>query len=138
MVVLTACAVFVALLAPSVLAQTAEILKPAHFPYLGNRVAVWSVAQLHILFAGFILGAPIFVVISEWLGMRHHDPKYDRLAKEVTKVTAILYSMTALTGGFFLLALITLPLVGDAITGALGAVVSVLATTRWVMFPMPS
>lgn len=108
MVVLTACAVLVALLAPSVLAQTAEILKPAHFPYLGNRVAVWAIAQLHILFAGFILGAPIFVVISEWLGMRHQDPKYDRLAKEVTKVTAILYSMTALTGGFFLLALITL------------------------------
>jgi cytochrome d ubiquinol oxidase subunit I len=108
MVVLAICTVFVALLAPSVLAQTAEILKPAHFPYLGNRVAVWSIAQLHILFAGFILGAPIFVVISEWLGMRFQDQKYDRLAKEVTKVTAILYSMTALTGGFFLLALITL------------------------------
>lgn len=105
---LTACAVLVALTAPSVLAQTADILKPAHFPYLGNRVAVWAIAQLHILFAGFILGAPIFVVISEWLGVRHQDPKYDRLAKEVTKVTTILYSMTALTGGFFLLALVTL------------------------------
>ncbi|MFM7841842.1 MAG: hypothetical protein ACKO9T_08205, partial [Nitrospira sp.] len=39
----------------------------AEFPYTGNRTAVWIVAQLHILFAGFILGAPIFVVISEWL-----------------------------------------------------------------------
>jgi cytochrome d ubiquinol oxidase subunit I len=54
---------------------------PVEFPYTGNRTAVWIVAQLHILFAGFILGAPIFVVISEWLGYRKQDPRYDRLAK---------------------------------------------------------
>ena len=70
------------------------------FPYTGNRTAVWIVAQLHILFAAFILGAPIFVVISEWLGYRKQDPRYDRLAKEITKVTVILFSMTAVTGGF--------------------------------------
>ncbi len=79
---------------------------PAEFPYTGNRTAVWIVAQLHILFAGFILGAPIFVVISEWLGYRKQDPRYDRLAKEVTKVTVILYSMTALTGGLFIFVLL--------------------------------
>src|SRR3990172_12888890 len=78
------------------------------FPYTGNWTAVWIVAQLHILFAAFILGAPIFVVISEWIGLRKKDPRYDRLAKEVTKVTAILYSMTALTGGLFLLVLLGL------------------------------
>lgn len=79
---------------------------PVDFPYTGNRTAVWIVAQLHILFAGFILGAPIFVVISEWLGYRKQDPRYDRLAKEVTKVTVILYSMTALTGGLFIFVLL--------------------------------
>ena len=79
---------------------------PVEFPYTGNRTAVWVVAQLHILFAGFILGAPIFVVISEWLGYRKQDPRYDRLAKEVTKVTVILYSMTALTGGLFIFVLL--------------------------------
>jgi len=78
----------------------------AEFPYTGNRTAVWIVAQLHILFAAFILGAPIFVVISEWLGHRKQDPRYDRLAKEVTKVTVILYSMTALTGGLFIFVLL--------------------------------
>ncbi len=78
----------------------------AEFPYTGNRTAVWIVAQLHILFAGFILGAPIFIVISEWLGYRKQDPRYDRLAKEVTKVTVILYSMTALTGGLFIFVLL--------------------------------
>ena len=79
---------------------------PVEFPYTGNRTAVWIVAQLHLLFAGFILGAPIFIVISEWLGYRKQDPRYDRLAKEVTKVTVILYSMTALTGGLFIFVLL--------------------------------
>jgi cytochrome bd-type quinol oxidase subunit 1 len=93
---------------PPALGQMAEILHPAEFPGVGNRVAVWIVAQLHILFAAFILGAPIFVVIAEWIGVRQNDPRYDRLAKEVTKVTAILYSMTALTGGFFVIVLVVL------------------------------
>ena len=76
------------------------------FPYAGNRTAVWVVANLHILFAAFILGAPIFAVVAEWLGHKNNDPKYDRLAKEVIKVTVILYSMTALTGGLFLFVLL--------------------------------
>ena len=81
---------------------------PVEFPYIGNRIAVWIAAQLHILFAAFVLGAPIFVVISEYLGMKKGDPRYDRLAKEVTKVTVILYSMTALTGGLFLFLVLAL------------------------------
>src|SRR6476619_4192152 len=76
------------------------------FPYTGNRTAVWIVAQLHILFAAFILGAPIFVVIAEWLGYRKQDPRYDRLAREITKVTVILFSMTAVTGGLFIFVLL--------------------------------
>ncbi len=75
-------------------------------PLVGNRTGVWVVAQLHILFAAFILGAPIFAVVSEWLGYKNNDPKYDRLAKEVIKVTVILYSMTALTGGLFIFMLL--------------------------------
>jgi cytochrome bd-type quinol oxidase subunit 1 len=76
------------------------------FPIGGNRAAVWVVAQLHILFAAFILGAPIFVVVSEILGWKNQDGRYERLAKEVTKVTVILYSMTALTGGLFIFVLL--------------------------------
>jgi len=79
---------------------------PAEFPFVGNRTGVWIVAQLHLLFAAFILGAPIFAVVSEWLGYKNQDPKYDRLAKEVIKVTVILYSMTALTGGLFIFVLL--------------------------------
>jgi len=76
------------------------------FPYTGNRTAVWIVAQLHTLFGAFILGAPIFIVISEWLGYRKQDLRYDRLAKELTKVTLILFSMTALTGALFIFVLL--------------------------------
>ncbi|TKB66999.1 MAG: hypothetical protein E8D47_04110 [Nitrospira sp.] len=79
---------------------------PVEFPYTGNRTAVWIVAQLHTLFGAFVLGAPIFVVVSEWLGYRKQDLRYDRLAKELTKVTVILFSMTALTGGLFIFVLL--------------------------------
>ena len=81
-------------------------MSAVEFPYTGNRTAVWIIAQLHTLFGAFILGAPIFVVISEWLGYRKQDLRYDRLAKEVTKVTVILFSMTALTGGLFIFVLL--------------------------------
>jgi hypothetical protein len=101
---LAVCALL-ALLGGVAYAQTPNA-PPVEFPYTGNRTAVWIVAQLHILFAAFILGAPIFIVISEWLGYRKQDPRYDRLAKEVMKVTVILYSMTALTGGLFIFVLL--------------------------------
>jgi len=89
-------------------AAYAQVPTPkAHdFPMGGNRAAVWVVAQLHILFAAFILGAPIFIVVSEILGWKNGDLRYERLAKEVTKVTVILYSMTALTGGLFIFVLL--------------------------------
>ncbi len=101
----SAALIALAVFAPSAYAQLPDA--PAvEFPVVGNRTAVWIVSQLHILFAAFILGAPIFVVIAEWLGYRRQDPRYDRLAKEVTKVTVILYSMTALTGGLFIFVLL--------------------------------
>ena len=78
------------------------------FPLFGlsNRSIVWVIAQLHILFASFILGVPLFVIIAEIMGWRSGDARYERLAKEVTKVVAMCYSFTALFGGFFLLLLV--------------------------------
>jgi cytochrome bd-type quinol oxidase subunit 1 len=42
------------------------------FSFLGmsNRKLTWAAAQLHILFASFILGCPMFVVIMEVMGAR--------------------------------------------------------------------
>ena len=58
------------------------------FPVVGSRVAIWVVAQLHLLFAAFVLAVPIFAVIIEFIGFRTKDPRYDELAHEFTKLLA--------------------------------------------------
>ena len=73
-----------------------------HFPILGSRLAVWAVAQLHLNFAAFILGCPIFAVIIEIIGWRTRDAKYDWLAHEFVKLTFAAFSTTALLGAFLL------------------------------------
>src|SRR4030095_12075408 len=35
------------------------------FPVVGSRVAIWAVAELHLLFAAFVLAVPIFAFIIE-------------------------------------------------------------------------
>ena len=75
---------------------------PVELPYTGNRTGVWIVAQLHILFCSLYSRGSDFCGGLRVVGYKNNDPKYDRLAKEVTKVTVILYSMTALTGGLFI------------------------------------
>lgn len=49
-------------------------------PILGARTVIWAAAQLHLFFAAFILGAPIFIVISEYLGFRNQDAISGRFA----------------------------------------------------------
>lgn len=74
---------------------------PLDIPLVGARTALWLAAQLHLFLAAFVLGAPIFIVISEWLGLRSGDARYERLAKETMKVVAIAYSLTAIFGVLF-------------------------------------
>ena len=38
------------------------------FPVVGSRVAIWMVAQLHLLFAAFVLAVPLFAFIIEVIG----------------------------------------------------------------------
>jgi len=78
--------------------------EPAYrnFPLLGSRLAVWAVAQLHLNFAAFILGCPIFAVIIEIIGWRTRDAKYDWLAHEFVKLTFAAFSTTALLGALLL------------------------------------
>ena len=68
---------------------------------IGARSLLWLVAQIHLYFAAFVLGAPIFIVVCEWLGRRRGDQRYERLARETMKVVAIAYSFTALSGAAF-------------------------------------
>jgi cytochrome bd-type quinol oxidase subunit 1 len=68
------------------------------FPVIGSRVAIWMVAQLHLLFAAFVLAVPIFAVIIEFVGYKTGDKRYDDLAREFTKLLSVSFSFTAALG----------------------------------------
>ncbi len=72
---------------------------PPNVPLINDRLVLWVASELHLLFAAFVLGAPIFIVVCEYLGLKTRDQRYERLAKETMKIVAIAYSLTALFGG---------------------------------------
>src|SRR5215467_2466070 len=72
----------------------------------GSRNIIWVIAQLHLLLAGFVLGVPIFAWVCEIVGWRSGDKRYDKLAKEFTKLLTSAYATTALFGGILLFLLI--------------------------------
>ncbi len=78
---------------------------PIDVPPFGARSVVWIVAELHLFLAAFILGAPIFIVVCEYLGRRTRDARYERLARETMKAVTIAYSLTAIAGAAFLIVL---------------------------------
>ena len=78
------------------------------FPVVGSRVAIWVVAQLHLLFAAFVLAIPIFALIVEAIGYKTGDLRYDRLAHEFTKLLSVSFSLTATFGAFLTFMLIIL------------------------------
>jgi cytochrome bd-type quinol oxidase subunit 1 len=78
------------------------------FPVVGSRVAVWVVAQLHLLFAAFVLAVPIFAFIIEAIGLVTGDKRYDKLAYEFTKLLSVSFSLTATFGAFLTFLLIIL------------------------------
>ena len=49
---------------------------PIDIPLIGARSAVWITAQLHLYFAAFVLGAPIFIVLCEYLGAPKGRPNW--------------------------------------------------------------
>ncbi len=77
-------------------------------PGVGSRNVVWVVAQQHLLLAGFVLGVPIFAWICEIVGWKTKEARYDKLAKEFTKLLTSAYATTALFGGILLFLLIGL------------------------------
>jgi cytochrome bd-type quinol oxidase subunit 1 len=88
-----------------------HLLHPADyrvFPVIGSRVFVWVIAQWHLLFAAFVLGVPIFVLITEIVGAVGKSRRYDDLAKEFTRLLAVSYTLTAVLGSVLLVALFVL------------------------------
>jgi len=91
------------------MAQDAAAQAPTAYrdiPYVGSRNLVWIIAQLHLLLAGFVLGVPIFAWLCEVVGYKSGDKRYDKLAKEFTKLLTSSYATTALFGGILLFLLI--------------------------------
>jgi cytochrome bd-type quinol oxidase subunit 1 len=78
------------------------------FPGVGSRVAIWVVAQLHLLFAAFVLAVPIFALIIEFIGYKTGDKRYDDLAYEFTKLLSVSFSLTATFGAALTFMLIIL------------------------------
>ena len=77
-------------------------------PVIGSRVAIWMVAQLHLLFAAFVLAVPLFALIIEFIGYKTKDPRYDALAYEFTKLLSTSFSLTATFGAALTFMLIAL------------------------------
>src|SRR2546430_7111750 len=88
-------------------AGTAATVAYRDIPQLGgSRNIIWVIAQQHLLLAGFVLGVPIFAWVCEIVGVRTGDKRYDKLAKEFTKLLTSAYATTALFGGILLFMLL--------------------------------
>lgn len=87
---------------------TKEQMVYGDFPVVGRRVAVWGIAQLHLMFGAFVVGVPLFILIIEIMGAATKSQRYDDLAHEFTRLLSVAFSTTATFGGilvFFLIGL---------------------------------
>ena len=89
-------------------AQEAVGRRYGDFPLIGSRAAIWVAAQLHLFFAAFVLGVPMFAVVAEAIGIFGGEDRYDKLAKEFTRLLLVSYSATAIWGAILVFGLVTL------------------------------
>jgi cytochrome d ubiquinol oxidase subunit I len=70
--------------------------------WLNPRLLIWMFAELHLLFAAFVLAVPMFVVIIESLGIATKDPvqskRYDGLAYSFCRLLTTAFSVTSILG----------------------------------------
>jgi cytochrome bd-type quinol oxidase subunit 1/mono/diheme cytochrome c family protein len=101
---------FVVIFAPPLFAQeeAKSVVDYREFPLIGSRNLIWILAQLHLLFAGFVLGVPVFAWICEVVGVWSKEEQYVRLAREFTNLILVAFEMTAMLGAFLLLFLLAL------------------------------
>jgi len=96
------------------------------FPLVGSRVFIWVAAQIHLLFAAFVLGVPMFAVVAEAIGIFGGEDRYDKLAKEFTRLLLVAYSATAIWGAILVFGLVTL------YPGLWGYLAAIFAPSMWV------
>src|SRR5438093_1255371 len=68
------------------------------FPIIGSRQAIWIAAEIHLMFAAFVLGVQIFARVAEAVGISGKVQRYDLVSKEFTRLLLIAYSATAIFG----------------------------------------
>lgn len=77
----------------------------SRFAFLTPRIIIWIFAQLHLLFAAFVLAVPMFVLIIEIVGHLSKDPeqskKYNGLAYEFCRLLTTSFSITSILGAVF-------------------------------------
>ena len=70
--------------------------------FLNARVVVWILAQLHLLFAAFVLAVPMMVILLEFLGYVSKDEvkakQYDDVAHEFARLMTTAFSITSILG----------------------------------------
>lgn len=96
------------------------------FPVIGSRVWVWIIAQLHLNFAAFVLGVPIFAVAMEYIGWRKADERLDKVAYDFAKLFTLAYAITAIFGSILL---ISLPVLYPKF---MGHMMKILGPTWWI------
>ncbi len=77
-------------------------------PLVDSRTLIWVAMQIHLMFAAFVLGVPIFALIVEVVGAATKSEKYDRLAWEFTRLLTLAFITTAVFGLLGLTALVVL------------------------------
>jgi|YelNatPaOPRAMG01_1025707.scaffolds.fasta_scaffold00010_148 cytochrome bd-type quinol oxidase subunit 1 len=62
-------------------------LPPIHVPFLGASGFMAIVMLLHmIFFANFVVGGPVLAVVTEYLGLRRRDDRYDLFARHLANM----------------------------------------------------
>ena len=60
-----------------VIAAAADSIRSyGEFPVIGARAAVWIAAEVHLMFAAFVLGVPMFAVVAEAIGIFGGESRY--------------------------------------------------------------
>ena len=75
-------------------------------PFISSRVVMWIVAELHLMFAAFVLAVPMFALIIEFIGYKTGDKRFDQLAYDFTKLLSVSFSFTATLGALLTFGLI--------------------------------
>lgn len=77
-------------------------------PFVSSRVVMWVVAELHLMFAAFVLAVPMFAIVIEYIGYKTGDKRFDELAYDFTKLLSVSFSFTASLGALLTFLLIVL------------------------------